>query len=322
MSLKGIDVSAYQGIIDWSAVKNDGMEFAILKIIRKDLNRDKQFEANWKGANDNHVIVQGVYNYTYATTVSKARTDAKKVLEILNGRKAMVWLDVEDECLKNLKGTLVNIINAYGEVIQNAGLRFGVYTGQFYYNNYIKPYGEIHYPFWLARYGKNTGEMDLNYKPTLSGMIGWQYTSKGRVNGIQGDVDMDVWYEDIIEEEKDIAALQKMDIQKGNPQQFAQIVKNIKTALNLDFGLSFLIDETIDEALLINLANVNLSTKAYTYNTTYALTQLLKWWGYGIEPTSQYGNAVSAIISTFQSQVGITVTGTTTADTWKKLLGK
>ena len=322
MSLKGIDVSAYQGIIDWSAVKNDGMEFAILKIIRKDLNRDKQFEANWKGANDNHVIVQGVYNYTYATTVSKARTDAKKVLEILNGRKAMVWLDVEDECLKNLKGTLVNIINAYGEVIQSAGLRFGVYTGQFYYNNYIKPYGEIHYPFWLARYGNNTGEMDLKYKPTLSGMIGWQYTSKGRVNGIQGNVDMDVWYEDIVEEEKDITALQNMDIQKGNPQQFAQIVKNIKTALNLDFGLSFLIDETIDEALLINLANVNLSTKAYTYNTTYALTQLLKWWGYGIEPTSQYGNAVSAIISTFQSQVGITVTGTTTADTWKKLLGK
>ena len=322
MSLKGIDVSAYQGIIDWSAVKNDGMEFAILKIIRKDLNRDKQFEANWKGANDNHVIVQGVYNYTYATTVSKAITDAKKVLEILNGRKAMVWLDVEDECLKNLKGTLVNIINAYGEVIQSAGLRFGVYTGQFYYKNYIKPYGEIHYPFWLARYGKNTGEMDLKYKPTLSGMIGWQYTSKGRVNGIQGNVDMDVWYEDIVEEEKDITALQNMDIQKGNPQQFAQIVKNIKTALNLDFGLSFLIDETIDEALLINLANVNLSTKAYTYNTTYALTQLLKWWGYGIEQTSQYGNAVSAIISTFQSQVGITVTGTTTADTWKKLLGK
>ena len=322
MSLKGIDVSAYQGAIDWSAVKNDGMEFAILKIIRKDLNRDKQFEANWKGANDNHVIVQGVYNYTYATTVSKARTDAKKVLEILNGRKAMVWLDVEDECLKNLKGTLVNIINAYGEVIQSAGLRFGVYTGQFYYNNYIKPYGEIHYPFWLARYGKNTGEMDLKYKPTLSGMIGWQYTSKGRVNGIQGNVDMDVWYEDIVEEEKDITALQNMDIQKGNPQQFAQIVKNIKTALNLDFGLSFLIDETIDEALLINLANVNLSTKAYTYNTTYALTQLLKWWGYGIEPTSQYGNAVSTIVSTFQSQIGITVTGTTTADTWKKLLGK
>ena len=322
MSLKGIDVSANQGTIDWSAVKQAGVEFAILKIIRKDLDKDKQFEANWKGANDNHVIVQGVYNYTYATTVSKARTDAKKVLEILNGRKAMVWLDVEDECLKNLKGTLINIINAYREIIESAGLTFGVYTGQSFYNSYIKPYGVLTCPMWIARYGKNTGKMDLNYKPTISGMIGWQYTSKGRVNGIQGDVDMDVWYEDIVEEEKDIISLQKMDIQKGNPQQFAQIVKNIKTALNLDFGLSFLIDETIDEVLLINLANVNLSTKAYTYNTTYALTQLLKWWGYGIEPTSQYGNAVSAIISTFQSQIGITVTGTTTADTWKKLLGK
>ena len=322
MSLKGIDVSANQGTIDWSAVKQAGVEFAILKIIRKDLDKDKQFEANWKGANDNHVIVQGVYNYTYATTVSKARTDAKKVLEILNGRKAMVWLDVEDECLKNLKGTLINIINAYREIIESAGLTFGVYTGQSFYNSYIKPYGVLTCPMWIARYGKNTGKMDLNYKPTISGMIGWQYTSKGRVNGIQGDVDMDVWYEDIVEEEKDIISLQKMDIQKGNPQQFAQIIKNIKISLNVDFGLNFLIDETINDVLLINIANVNLSTKAYTYNTTYALTQLLKWWGYGIEPTSQYGNAVSAIISTFQSQIGITVTGTTTADTWKKLLGK
>ena len=137
MSLKGIDVSAHQGTIDWSAVKQAGVEFAILKIIRKDLNRDKQFEANWKGANDNHVIVQGVYNYTYATTVAKARTDAKKVLEILNGRKAMVWLDVEDACLKNLKGTLISIINAYREIIESAGLTFGVYTGQSFYNSYI-----------------------------------------------------------------------------------------------------------------------------------------------------------------------------------------
>lgn len=210
MNLKGIDVSAHQGTIDWSAVKQAGVEFAILKIIRKDLNRDKQFEANWKGANDNHVIVQGVYNYTYATTVSKAKTDAQKVLEILNGRKTFVWFDVEDDCQKGLGVRLIDIIHAYGDVIQRSGLQFGVYTGKSFYNRYIKPYGKLNCPLWIAAYGKNKGDMDLKYQPQIDGMVGWQYTSKGRVNGINGNVDMNVWY-------KELEALETITASHNNP---------------------------------------------------------------------------------------------------------
>ena len=81
MSYIGIDVSAYQGTIDWTKVKTGGIQFAILKIIRKDLNRDKQFEANWTGCKANGLTIQGVYNYSYATTVTKARNDARKVSE-------------------------------------------------------------------------------------------------------------------------------------------------------------------------------------------------------------------------------------------------
>lgn len=190
----GIDVSSYQGAIDWTKVKNDGINFAILKIIRKDLNPDKQFENNWKGCESNNIPIQGVYNYSYATSTGKAIGDANEVLNILNGRKTMVCLDVEDACQKNLGSKLIAIINAYAEIITNAGLDFGVYTGLSFYNSYIKPYGGVKYPLWIARYGANNGTMDVKYQPQIDNMIGWQYSSKGKVNGIAGNVDMNVWY--------------------------------------------------------------------------------------------------------------------------------
>ena len=80
---KGIDVSSYQGTVDWKKVKKAGIKYAILKIIRKDLQPDKQFENNWKGCEGAGVPIQGVYNYTYATTVAKAEKDAKRVVFVL-----------------------------------------------------------------------------------------------------------------------------------------------------------------------------------------------------------------------------------------------
>ena len=87
MSRIGVDVSSYQGNIDWNKVKNSGIDFSILKIIRKDLRPDNKFENNWDGCEKSGVKIQGVYNYSYATTVTKAQSDARKVLEILNERK-------------------------------------------------------------------------------------------------------------------------------------------------------------------------------------------------------------------------------------------
>lgn len=196
MNKIGIDVSSYQGKIDWKKVKTSGIQFAILRIIKKDLNPDNQFENNWKGCKEAGVEIKGVYNYSYATTETKARSDAEKVLKVLNGRKTEVWLDVEDNCQKGLGSKLLKIIDAYKEVITGAGLEFGVYTGSSFYNSFIKPYGGLQCPVWIASYGTNNGQM--NTKPQISGinMVGWQFTSKGTVNGISGYVDKNVWYEE------------------------------------------------------------------------------------------------------------------------------
>ena len=109
---------------------------------------------------------------------------------------------------------------------------------------------------------------------------------------------------------------------KGNPTHFAEIIKNIKIALNIDYGLHFVINSSIDDILLINLGNVILSTSSYKNNITYALQQLLKWWGYNIVIDGLYGSGTRSIVSLFQTQTGIANTGTTTKEFWYKILGK
>lgn len=208
--IKGVDVSSYQGRINWNLVRGSGVQFAILKIIRKDLNPDTQFENNWKGCNDAGIPVDGVYNYSYATTVEKAKSDAQKVVSILNGRRATVWLDVEDNCQKNLGHKLVDIIKSYEQVITAAGLPFGVYTGKDFYKTYLAKYAaELPYDFWLARYpSKSTiGVLSLpneTYNPksvlvSPSKFYGWQYTSNGSVSGISGAVDINAVYSTVEE---------------------------------------------------------------------------------------------------------------------------
>lgn len=195
MSKLGIDVSSYNGVIDWKKVKAAGYEFAIIKIIRKDLTLDKAFERNYLAAEVAGVNVAGVYNYSYATGLDKAKKDAQAVIKALNGRKTTVWLDVEDNCQKGLGLVLINIINTYQKEIENAGLSFGVYTGLSFYNSYIKKYKDkLNCPLWIARYGNNNGRKDAKYQPQVENMVGWQFTSNGQVNGIKGNVDLNEFY--------------------------------------------------------------------------------------------------------------------------------
>lgn len=204
-SQKCIDVSSYQGNIKWEQVKAAGVNKTILKVIRKDLKPDKKFEEYYSGCKSANIEVIGVYNYSYATTSAKAKTDAQKVLSILNGRKVKVWLDVEDKCQQGIGSLLKDIINTYQNVIESAGYEFGVYTGMSFYQSYIKPYeNQIKCKdWWIARYYNGYNKMNVSVNPNESynpkstigrDIYGWQYTSSGQVSGINGNVDMNIIY--------------------------------------------------------------------------------------------------------------------------------
>ena len=200
-----IDVSSYQGNINWQQVKSAGINKVILKIIRKDLNPDVKFEEYYSNCKATNIDVIGVYNYSYATTAAKAKTDAQKVLTILNGRKVKVWLDVEDKCQQGLGSVLKDIINTYQSVIESAGYSFGVYTGMSFYQSYLKPYiSQIKCKdWWIARYYNSYNKMDLSISPNEQynpkntigrDIYGWQYSSSGVVPGIAGNVDLNMLY--------------------------------------------------------------------------------------------------------------------------------
>lgn len=205
--IKGVDISGYNKVTDYQAVKNDGVQFAILKIIRKDLNLDKLFETHLKGFNKVGIPVIAVYNYSYSTSVAKARSDASIVIKYLKQfnmpKSTVVYMDVEDNCQKNLGQLLIDMINVYQSVIEGAGYQFALYTGQSFYISYIKPYKSSLKckREWIARYYNSYSEMKFsinpneNYKPNIGTEIeGWQYTSSGIVNGITGRVDLNVLY--------------------------------------------------------------------------------------------------------------------------------
>lgn len=116
--------------------------------------------------------------------------------------------------------------------------------------------------------------------------------------------------------------IEPINIEKGSSTQFSQIIKNIKKSLNTEYGLAFVINDSIDNILLTNLGNIRLSGISYKPNITYALQQFLSWWGYFITIDGIYGNNTINTVSLFQRQIGITADGTTTKEFWTKILGK
>lgn len=194
MEFRGIDVSKWQGVIDWKKVKNSGTEFAIVRIGygMYDSQKDSQFENNYAGCLENNIPV-GVYLYSYALNTDEAKKEAEVVLNWLNGRKLNlpVYIDMEDKSQQNLgKDTLTNIINTFCTEIEKAGYWAGVYANKYWFTSVLDgAYLGDRYTCWVAQYNDvNTyqGNYDM-----------WQYTSSGSVDGIDGSVDMNILYRDI-----------------------------------------------------------------------------------------------------------------------------
>lgn len=202
MEIKGIDVSSYQGEIDWKTVDDYGMGFAILRITEKSNARDSQFENNYAGCIQ-HGIPVGVYKYSYALTVAEIQQEAEKVVDVLDGRPLdfPVWLDLEwSEQRKLSESALTTLIKTFWSVITTAGYKFGIYCNMDWYNNVIPDALKSKYDFWIARYPANDdGWLQERLRPSVG--VGWQYSSKAKIPGISGYVDRDVFYKDYTDKE-------------------------------------------------------------------------------------------------------------------------
>ena len=189
-----IDVSEHQGVIDWNQVKGhiDGVILRCgygMDIASQD---DKQWTRNVAEC-ERLGIPFGVYLYSYATNADKARSEAQHVLRLIKGHKLSypVYYDLED---KSIEGAAVANAKIFGDIIEAAGYWCGVYYNRDWHNRIVK--GQLNrFTIWGAGYGSNNGQKQDNYKPGFGEDI-WQYSSKGSVPGVSGNVDVNVCYRD------------------------------------------------------------------------------------------------------------------------------
>lgn len=192
---KGIDVSYAQGAIDWAKVKAAGVDFAMIRASRGEVNgrpiaQDVTFEYNITQATANGIKV-GVYHYLYASTVTEARKEARFFLKTIEPYKITypVVLDIEEQYQANLgKSRVTKVVKAFLDEISAAGYYAMIYSNKTWLTDYLDMSKLTDYDVWLAQW---------NTVPTYEGDFGiWQYSSKGVVSGIEGYVDLNISYKD------------------------------------------------------------------------------------------------------------------------------
>lgn len=198
----GIDVSYYQGNIDWKKVKNSGVEFVIVRVGYRGygssgtLVEDPKFKTYLDGATKAGLKV-GVYFYTQAITTAEAQEEAKFVLDRIKGYSLQmpVYYDIESvdydtgrlDSAGLSKAQKTALCTAFCDTIIKSGYSAGVYANYTWLNYYIDGAGlGKKYPIWLAHYTSNT-----NYDQRMDM---WQYSGSGTVSGISAYTDVNVWY--------------------------------------------------------------------------------------------------------------------------------
>lgn len=210
-STLGIDISSIQGNVNFITLKSNGFSRVILRSTTKNLQPDTRFEEYLRGCINNNLPVE-CYKYSYAMNVNDAVIEANSVIKLLkaNNCKIRIWLDLECKNQLSLgKSGILAIATAFLQTCINAGYEVGIYCNYDWYKNYIDNTLKTKYKFWIARYGKDTGVADNTYKPNV-GEIGWQYSSKCTVAGVEGNVDLSLFYDTPVSIKEQIGASQSV----------------------------------------------------------------------------------------------------------------
>ena len=311
MKTNCIDISHYQGKVDFKKVAAEGIEYLILKC-SENTGKDSTFERNYT---DSKNLFKGVgcYIFNRATTVAAAEKEAQFAVKCLKDKQLSlgVWLDVEATSLKNLGKAMLNkIIDTEAEILQKEGFKVGVYTGYAWYKSVLDvPYLIAKYPLWVARYATDGYYHESLSTKHLDGVMIWQYSGHGKVDGIKGNVDMDVTY---CEPEMWWDSLLSMD-----NYRLSDFVLGLQRAFNLP------LTGKADTALL----EATVTVSSTTNNRSAAVKHLQRYLNsLGCDcgvADGIAGKSFHKAVCDYQTKQGLTADGLITAkgETWKSLLG-
>lgn len=201
----GVDVSAHQGEIDWQAVRQAGVEFAMIRVGYRGYDQggtyvDEYFEANITGALEAGLEV-GVYFYSQAISVEEALEEAELVLDEIQDYPLTYPVVFDWECIGEAartwdvdSRTVTDCTMAFCNAVEQAGYIPGFYFNQSMSHTTFRLRELQDYDFWLAQYND---AMTFRYDVAL-----WQYTNEGTVPGITGSVDLNLSFRDYGRDEK------------------------------------------------------------------------------------------------------------------------
>ena len=192
----GIDVSKWNGSIDWTAVRNSGVSYAIIRCGYRGsstgaLIEDPTFRTNIAGAKAAGIQV-GAYFYTQAVSEVEAVEEASMAVGLCSGYglSLPLFIDVEHSGGRGDSidaGTRTAIVKAFCQTVRNSGYTAGVYSNKTWFTSYMNASQLTGYKIWLAQYAATPTYTATRYDY-------WQYTSKGSVAGIKGNVDLNIKY--------------------------------------------------------------------------------------------------------------------------------
>ena len=185
ITFEGIDVSAWQGTINWPEVAKSKY-FAIIRAGTGSSNIDTYWESNYSKAKSAGVKV-GAYWYSYAKSDSDARNEAKTFLKALSGKKLEwpVYYDIEEKSIFN-SGITNSIAKTFCDIMESNHYYCGIYSSTATFNSYFNADIKTRYTIWLAHW-------DV-VRPTYGGAYDLWQKKIGRCNGVNGDVDLDEGY--------------------------------------------------------------------------------------------------------------------------------
>ena len=186
----GIDVSKWNGDVNWKQVRDQGVQFAMIRCSSNQGNKDPKFEENYAGAKAQGFRV-GVYHYSYATTVEEARKEAQFVIKTLNDRNLdlPVAFDIEDPGAHYplTKSQATAVTKAFCEEIKKAGYVPMIYSMQSFFTTHLDYSQLSSYKMWVARWKADS--------PGVSFPVDmWQFSSQGNVPGANTSTGCDVNY--------------------------------------------------------------------------------------------------------------------------------
>lgn len=192
--LRGIDVSKWQGDIDWKKVSMSGIDFAMIRSSFGNMHTDEKLAANVAGC-EKYGIPYGFYHYSYADSVKEAKKEARYFLSVIKkyNPEYPIVLDIENDHFKSMsRKQVTNIILAFVKEIENAGYYVSIYSFAKFFNDYVDMSKIQNYDIWIACWGDEE-RLNSFYDGPYSI---WQYSATGSVNGISGEVDLDYAYKD------------------------------------------------------------------------------------------------------------------------------